>query len=89
MQENHGTTLVCYLRLGDQVWSHGNDLGVVVGLELLADPHAGPARPRMYVTTIFDEMSGSRRVTHTFLCIDRVHVGSSHATAKPNLEATV
>lgn len=78
--QNQGATLVCELRLGDRVWSHGNDIGTVVGLELLADPHAGPARPRMHVAVIGGDMSTDRRVAYTFLCIDRVHVGSSYVT---------
>lgn len=78
--QNQGATLVCELRLGDQVWSHGNDLGTIVALELLADPHGGPARPRIWVTTIGGDMCNHRRVMRAFLCIDRVHVGSSYVT---------
>lgn len=84
--QNSGATLVCELRLGDQVWSHGDNLGIVVMLELLADPRSGPARPRMQVTTIGGELGDGRRVTHTFLCIDRVHVGSSYVTASTERE---
>lgn len=72
--QNQGATLVADLRLGDNVWSHGENLGEVISIEVGADS----------VITLLTRthlLGGRIAARRYFQPGDLVHVGQSLVTA--------